>query len=114
MLSVVLNKILHDLALILNEPVALLDSDNVTLSRDICMCVSYLGTVGILPAISAQPPLFLAYEGANELERAYLQKFILWSDKFKRRFPQDSAELEKFVLNTAYALSGRGEFYQSK
>lgn len=70
MLSVVLNKILYDLALILNQPVALLDSENVTLSQEICMCVSYLGKVGILPAISAQPPLFLAYEGANEPERA--------------------------------------------
>lgn len=112
MLSVVLNRILYGLALVLNQSVALLDSDNVTLSREICMCVSYLRTVGILPAISAQPPLFLAHEGANELERAYLLQFILWSDKFKRRFPQDGAALEKFVLKTAYALSGRGDFCQ--
>ncbi|EHK44546.1 hypothetical protein TRIATDRAFT_285163 [Trichoderma atroviride IMI 206040] len=96
MLSVVLNRILHALALLLSQPVALLDSENVTLSREI-----------------SQPPLFLAYEGANGLERAYLLKFILWSDKFKKRFPQDSGALEKFVLTTAYALSGRGEFCQS-
>ncbi|KAK1248968.1 hypothetical protein MKX08_007188 [Trichoderma sp. CBMAI-0020] len=112
MLSVVLNRILHALALILSQPVALLDRENAMLSREICRCVSYLGTVGILPAISAQPQLFLAYEGANELERAYLLKFILWSDKFKKRFPQDSAALERFVLKTAYALSGRDEFCQ--
>jgi hypothetical protein len=112
MLSIVLNRMLHDLAIILNEPVAILDSENVMLSRDICMCVPYLGSVGILPTISAQPPLFLAYEGANELERDYLLKFILWSDTFKRRFPQDSTVLEKFVLKTAYALSGRDEFCQ--
>lgn len=111
MLSIVLNRILHALALILNQPIALLDGENATLSREICMCVSYLRTAGILPAISAQPPLFLAYEGANKQERAYLLNFIMWSDKFKKRFPQDSAALEKFVLKTAYALSGRGDFY---
>lgn len=76
------------------------------------MCVPHLGTAGILPAISAQPPLFLAYEGANAPQRAYLLKFVIWSklNKFERRFSQDSAASETFVLNTSYALSGRGEF----
>lgn len=112
MLSIVLNRILHALALILSQPIALLDGENVILSREICMCVSYLGIAGILPAISAQPPLFLAYEGANEQERAYLLNFIMWADEFKKRFPQDSTALERFVLKTAYALSGRGDFSQ--
>lgn len=68
MLSIVLNRILHALALMLNQSIALLDSENVTLSQEICMCVSYLRKGGILPAISAQPPLFLAYEGARARE----------------------------------------------
>lgn len=114
MLSIALNRILHNLAIILNEPVALLDHENVTFSRDICMCVAYIGTLGTLPAISAQPSLCMAYEGANELERAYLRKFILQSDQFKRRLPQDSAALGNFALNTAYALTGRGKFHQPR
>ncbi|KAL6890490.1 hypothetical protein GGI43DRAFT_416024 [Trichoderma evansii] len=113
-LSIVLNRILHDLAIILDEPVVLLDSENAAWSRDICMCVAYIGTLGILPASLFQPALFMAYEGANSLERAYLRRFILQSDKFKRRLPQDSVGIEKFALKTAYGLAGRGEFYQPR
>lgn len=111
MLSIVLNRILHDLAIIVNEPIALLDDEHTTLSRDICMCVAYIGTLGTLPAVSAQPPLFMAYEGVNETERAYLRNFIRQSDRFKRRLPQSDSALENFALNTAYALTGRENFF---
>ncbi|KAL7904131.1 hypothetical protein GGI35DRAFT_490718 [Trichoderma velutinum] len=103
-------QILRDLAIILNESVAILDRENTTLSRDICMCVAYIGTLGTLPAISAQPPMFMAYEGVNETERAYLRNFIRQSDTFKKRLPQSDSALESFALNTAYALTGRKNF----
>ncbi|KAL6786342.1 hypothetical protein J3E68DRAFT_447251 [Trichoderma sp. SZMC 28012] len=111
MLSIVLNRILRDLAIIVNEPIALLDDEHTTLSRDICMCVAYIGTLGTLPAVSAQPPLFMAYEGVNETERAYLRNFIRQSNRFKRRLPQSDSALENFALNTAYALTGRENFF---
>lgn len=113
-LSIVLNRILHDLAIILDEPVVLLDSENAKLSRDICMCAAYIGTLGTLPGALFQPAWFMAYEGTNGLERAYLRNFIMQSDKFKRRLPQDGAGIENFALKTAYALAGRGEFYQPR
>ncbi|KAL6815219.1 hypothetical protein GGI42DRAFT_348183 [Trichoderma sp. SZMC 28013] len=111
MFSIVLNRILRDLAIILNESVTLLDHEHTTLSQDICMCVAYIGTLGTLPAISTQPPLFLAYEGVNELVRVYLRNFIRQSDTFKRRLPQSDLALENFALNTAYALTGREKFF---
>ncbi|KAK4067238.1 uncharacterized protein Triagg1_7681 [Trichoderma aggressivum f. europaeum] len=110
MLSIVLNRILRELASILDEQVTLLDHEHTTLCRDICMCVAYIGTLGTLPAISTQPPLFMAYEGVDEIERAYLRNFIRQSDKFKKRLPRSDSALENFVLNTAYALTGREKF----
>ncbi|KAL6689676.1 hypothetical protein J3F84DRAFT_354013 [Trichoderma pleuroticola] len=111
MLSIVLNRLLRNLAIILNELVTLLDHEHTALSWDICMCVAYIGTLGTLPAISAQPPFFMAYEGVNEIERAHLRNLIRRSDTFKKRLPQSDPALEKFALNTTYALTGRENFF---
>ncbi len=112
MLRIILNRLNYHIILqrLPSESVANSDTEH----RDLCkQCIPYLRGLGVLNSVLFAAPLYLSYEGAcDQAEKDYLIDFALEGAASKERFPHpvDRAVVERFMLNTAKAATGRRIF----
>ena len=107
-LSIVLNRIAWGLHLLLGEePPSSLADEHHRFCRDIWMCFPYLRSVSLMAAIQFSDPIYLSYEGASGDIKEYLISWVLEIAQFRKRLSQDRAVLDKHLLETSLAMTGR-------
>lgn len=113
MLRIVMNRIIWSLTkLIHGQAPESLDLEHQTLCRMIWMCLPWTREVSLMAAILFGDPLYLSYEGANGDVKEYLLTYLLEIAKFRGRLPKDRGVVDKYLIQSALAVSGRGEFHE--
>lgn len=79
-------------------------------SSKMAMFIPYLRRLGKLTGTMSSASLCLAYEGAQDLEQEYIRDFILETEGYRKRFPQDRKQAEEYLVYVAKCLTGRQGF----
>ena len=111
MIRIVLNRVLHSVETILYgqaDPSLAVAHEN--LCRQIWMCLPYVRNASLMAAILFADPLYLSFEGARGAEKEYLLTAILEIAQYRKRVPRDRDTVERYVLDSALAMTGQIPF----
>jgi hypothetical protein len=111
MLRIAFNRILWALSLILCGRVPeVLDVEHETFCRQIWMSLPYARDSSLLTAALSTDPFYLAYEGAHGATKEYILSSIMEISRYRRRLPNDRDLVHGYLLDTAFAMTGRVSF----
>ena len=111
MIRIVLNRILQSVGTILyGQADPSLDVEHENLCRQIWMCLPHMWHASLMAAILFADPLYLSFEAARGAEKEYLLTAILEISAYRERVPRDRDAVERYVLDSALALTGQIPF----
>lgn len=113
MIRTILNRILYNSTVLLNEPDEYLQAENRQLCRQTWLCMPSIKKLGMVTSILSASPIYMSYEGANEVEKEYLLDLIIEVASYKGRYPKERGAVELLVLNAAKAMTGTSQFATS-
>ncbi|KAI0887879.1 uncharacterized protein GGS22DRAFT_154486 [Annulohypoxylon maeteangense] len=113
MIRTVLNRLYYHITDLLGEPDVFLELEHQSVCRSTWMCIPFIRGLGMVPSAMFTSSIFLSCEGADEVEMEYLLKTILEMTTYSGRYPKDKPSMKRVILNTAKALTGRGDFAPS-
>ncbi|KAI1211412.1 uncharacterized protein F4807DRAFT_451030 [Annulohypoxylon truncatum] len=113
MIRTVFNRLQSQVNDLLGELDFLLEADHRNTCRLTWMCIPFILGLGMAPSMMFATSIFLAYEGANEVEKEYLLDVIMKMAAYNGRYPEDRSAIEHIMSNTAKALTGRDVFAPS-
>lgn len=109
-ISIILNRILFNVAPCLGFSDSLLDIEHKYLCRQILLSLSHIEGRGPICAYSYSSQIMLAVEGLYGAERTHILDFLRKTDIHKGKLPPDPCELEKFAIETSRSIAGQGTF----